>query len=95
MNGEYPFLKICHLGKCLPICLPSKANVQLQGFRQLTIRGQQERALEKLLSICHLLVSLDFFCHDSVPRSTLKNHYFQQQLKHLKMLGLRIYFTSW
>jgi len=65
-RGEFPRLKICHLGKCKPIVFPLSMNVEFQNLRQLTIREQNGCALDKILSICPFLVHLDFSCHDVI-----------------------------
>ncbi|CAF0845399.1 unnamed protein product [Adineta steineri] len=90
-NGEFPRLKVCHLGKCEPIILSFPMTIQLQDLRQLTIRGQQGHVLEKILLVCPCLVYLDFSCNDSIPPFHFINRCFPS-MEYLRLGRLKHFF---
>ncbi|CAF4136758.1 unnamed protein product, partial [Adineta steineri] len=90
-HGEFPHLKVCHLGKCESIIFPCSITIQLQNLRQLTIRRQQGHVLEKILLVCPCLVYLDFSCYDSIPAFHFINHYFPS-MKYLRLGRLKNFF---
>ncbi|CAF5115832.1 unnamed protein product, partial [Rotaria sp. Silwood1] len=67
-RGQFPRLRICHLGRCKPIIFPLTMTIQQLNFRQLTIRKQNGHELERILLTCSSLVYLDFPCEDIIRR---------------------------
>ncbi|CAF4111862.1 unnamed protein product [Adineta steineri] len=90
-HGEFPRLKVCHLGRCEPIILPRSMTIQLQNLRQLTIRKQQGHVLEKILLVCPCLEYLDFSCRSCVPAFRFINHCFPS-MKYLRLGRLKNFF---
>ncbi|CAF1034940.1 unnamed protein product [Adineta steineri] len=90
-HGEFPRLKVCHLGKCESVILSFSMTIQLQNLRQLTIRGQQGHVLEKILLVCPCLVYLDFSCDDSIPPFHFINRCFPL-MKYLRLGRLKHFF---
>ncbi|CAF0802025.1 unnamed protein product [Adineta steineri] len=90
-QGEFPRLKVCHLGRCESIIFPCSMTIQLQNLRQLTVHGQQGHVLEKILLMCPCLVYLDFSCNDSIPPFHFLNRCFPS-MKYLRLGRLRNFF---
>ncbi|CAF1320044.1 unnamed protein product [Rotaria sordida] len=90
-HGEFPCLRICHLGQCKPIILPSSMTIQQLNFRQLTIREQNGHELERILLVCSSLVYLDFSCDNVIPPFIFINRCFSS-MKYLRLGRLKNFF---
>jgi len=92
--GEFPRLKICHLGRCEPIILPLSMTIRLKNLRQLTIRTRRQNngcQFERILLACSSLVYLDFSCDDVIPPFIFINHCFPS-MKYLRLSRLKNFF---
>ncbi|CAF1429835.1 unnamed protein product [Rotaria sordida] len=89
-RGEFPRLKICHLGRCELIILPLSMTIPLQNLRQLTIRTRRQNGcqFETILLACSSLMHLDFSCDDVIPSFIFINHCFPS-MKYLRLGRLK------
>ncbi|CAF1092155.1 unnamed protein product [Rotaria sordida] len=90
-RGEFPCLRICHLGKCKSIIFPLLMTIQQLNFRQLTIREQNGHELERILLVCSSLVYLDFSCDNIIPPFILINRCFPS-MKYLRLGRIKNFF---
>ncbi|CAF4053284.1 unnamed protein product, partial [Rotaria sp. Silwood1] len=90
-HGEFPRLRICHLGKCKPIILPLSMTIQQLNFHQLTIQEQNSHELERILLVCSSLAYLDFSCDNVLPPFIFINRCFPS-MKYLRLGRLENFF---